>query len=145
MACIRTNSILSGRTVQVGEQLFYIYVTWGVRNNAHTNLTGSLLQVPRRCVVVRASSADVPPNVLEAREWIARWRARQAAEGNGAAAPAAAPQASAKPSKSSKPAAAPSQWGSVKPDGTIVFTSTQLKDAKTSQDAADALKSKGKK
>lgn len=44
----------------------------------------------QRCVVASASS-DVPPNVAEARAWIAAWKAKQ--QGAAAAAPAAAPAA----------------------------------------------------
>lgn len=87
-------------------------------------------QPARRRVVMAAASTDVPPNVAEARAWIAAWRAKQqkpaAASGNGngtSAAPAAAKSAPAP-----KAAAGAGKFGASASfsDGTLVFTADQL-------------------
>jgi hypothetical protein len=82
-------------------------------------------------VLVRAAATDVPPNVAEARAWIAAWRAKQA----GGAAPAAAANGASsngmpKAATNGRPAAA---GGGGKftasasfSDGTLVFTADQL-------------------
>lgn len=103
--------------------------------------------VQSRLLVVRAaaSSTDVPPNVAEARAWIAAWRAKQqpqqgGASGNGkpAAAAAAPPKAAAAP-KAAKGAGKFAAASSM-PDGTLVFTAEQLSAVKFSD-----VKLKGKK
>jgi hypothetical protein len=88
-------------------------------------------QPARRHVIAAAKAkgqkayTDVPPNVAEARAWIAAWRARQqqpasaAASGNGTSkAAAAAPKAAQRGSKFGASASFS--------DGTLVFTADQL-------------------
>lgn len=116
----------------------------------------------QRCVVASASG-DVPPNVAEARAWIAAWKAKQ--QGSAAAAPAAAEVATAGSNgkgsgrrrkstgtgKAAAEAAAPAAVAeaaapAAKPankmaatalkDGTLVFTADQLK----SIDYTDVMK-----
>jgi hypothetical protein len=68
--------------------------------------------------------SEVPPNVAEARAWIAAWRAQQgkaaappaASNGNGAAQPAAVKAKAGGGAKAGAKAA----------DGTLVFTAEQL-------------------
>ena len=95
----------------------------------------------RRVVVRAAAKTEVPPNVAEARAWIAAWRAKQGqqpkpASGNGKPAAAAAPKAT----KAAKGAGGKFGAASAMPDGTLVFTAEQL----TSVDYSD-VKLKGKK
>lgn len=73
------------------------------------------------------ASAEVPPNVAEARAWIAAWRAKQqqpaAASSNGKPAAAAPKPAAAK--KAGKGAGKFGASASMA-DGTLVFTADQL-------------------
>lgn len=89
-------------------------------------------QPSRRRVVLAVASTEVPPNVAEARAWIANWRSKQgaapaaAANGNGTAAaakPAGKKAAAAAPAK-----AAGGKFGAASSmaDGTLVFTADQL-------------------
>jgi hypothetical protein len=74
-----------------------------------------------------AASTDVPPNVAEARAWIAAWRAKQqqpaAASGNGAK-----PAAAAKSAGKGAAKVAGGKFGASASfsDGTLVFTADQL-------------------
>lgn len=88
------------------------------------------LQPARRRVIAAAKAkgqkayTDVPPNVAEARAWIAAWRAKQqqpasaAASGNGTSKAASAPKAAQRGSKFGASASFS--------DGTLVFTADQL-------------------
>jgi hypothetical protein len=85
----------------------------------------------RATVVARASAKDPADNLREAQEWVARWRARQAAAGSSGArtadAEADAPAAAAPSS--------PSKGGKLQPcksfsDGTLLFTADSLKSVK---------------
>lgn len=103
----------------------------------------STLQPARRRVVAAAKAkgqkayTDVPPNVAEARAWIAAWRAKQqqpaaaSGNGNGNGKAAAAPAAAQRGGKFGASASFS--------DGTMVFTADQLK----SVDYSD-VKLKGK-
>lgn len=78
----------------------------------------------RRAVAVRAGGGE-PAHVTEAREWVERWKARQAAGG----APAGGK------GKKAAAAAAPAGGGKLEackslPDGTLVFTAERLKSVK---------------
>jgi hypothetical protein len=86
-------------------------------------------QPARRHVIAAAKAkgqkayTDVPPNVAEARAWIAAWRAKQqpasaAASGNGTSKAASAPKAAQRGSKFGASASFS--------DGTMVFTADQL-------------------
>jgi len=77
----------------------------------------------RRSVRAAASSSDVPPNVQEARAWIAAWKAKQqgsakpaSSAGNGAVAPKGKPEGP-------KGKLGPSKSFS---DGTLLFTADSL-------------------
>lgn len=92
--------------------------------------SASLAAAPprRRVVVAAASSTQVPPNVAEARAWIAAWRAKQgqaaaASNGNGNG---AAPAAPATPTKAAGKSAGGKFGGAAAADGTVVFTADQL-------------------
>lgn len=88
-------------------------------------------QPARRRVVAAAKAkgqkayTDVPPNVAEARAWIAAWRAKNqqatsaAASGNGTSKAASAPKAAQRGSGKFGASASFS-------DGTMVFTADQL-------------------
>lgn len=94
--------------------------------------------VSRRRVVMAAANTEVPPNVAEARAWIAAWRAKQ----QQAAAPAASSGNGT--GKAGKAAAAPAGGklaAASSADGTLVFTADQLKAVSY----ADVLKGKGGK
>lgn len=80
-----------------------------------------------------AAKTDVPPNVAEARAWIAAWRAKQqqqpaAASGNGASAAPAAKPAAAKGAGKGAAKSAGGKFGASASfsDGTLVFTADQL-------------------
>jgi hypothetical protein len=80
--------------------------------------------------VLAVASTEVPPNVAEARAWIANWRAKQgaapaaAANGNGTA--AAAKPAGKKAAAPAKAAGGKFGAASSMADGTLVFTADQL-------------------
>lgn len=77
-----------------------------------------------------AARSEVPPNVAEARAWIAAWRAKQQQQGaapssNGNGASAAAP---AQPAAARAPAKGAGKFGASASfsDGTLLFTAADL-------------------
>lgn len=81
----------------------------------------------RRIVRASAVDANTPANVVEAKEWVNKWRAKQQAA-EGGAAPEHAQQAAAEhveePAAPSGPKLQPCKSFS---DGTLLFTSDSLK------------------
>jgi hypothetical protein len=75
----------------------------------------------RQRVVRTQAAADVPPNVAEARAWIAAWRARQ----QRAPAAAKAPKQAAKAAAAAKPPSKMAPSRSFQ-DGTLLFTAETL-------------------
>lgn len=76
-----------------------------------------------------AASSEVPPNVAEARAWIAAWRAKQqqqgaapSSNGNGASAEPAKPAAARAPAKGAGKFGASASFS----DGTLLFTAADL-------------------
>lgn len=96
----------------------------------------------RRTTVRVAASTDVPPNVAEARAWIAAWRSKQGRMAPPAEVAAPTPtNGTGKSKKAAKPASAEARAAAPAPpsqpkhkfgpsksfdDGTLVFTADQL-------------------